>query len=73
MLTSYLETGSFSQLSGAPDYPRLPVSRRWFSLVNMLGWMALVLSPIVRYLLGLLASGSSLQVTSGALIIAARE
>ncbi|XP_043213766.1 1-acyl-sn-glycerol-3-phosphate acyltransferase gamma-like isoform X1 [Amphibalanus amphitrite] len=71
MLTSYLETGSYSGLSAAPELPRLPVARRWFSLVNTLGWAALVLSPIVRALLALLVSGSTLQATSGALIIAA--
>ena len=73
MLTSYLETGSFSQLSGAPNLPRMQIRRRWFSLVNTLGWAALVLGPIVRYLLALMVSGSTLQGTSGALIIAARE
>lgn len=70
MLTSYLETGSYSQLSAAAEFPQMKKRRRLFSLLNQIAWSALVLSPIVRYLLGLLASGSTLQVTSGALIIA---
>ncbi|XP_037080534.1 1-acyl-sn-glycerol-3-phosphate acyltransferase gamma-like isoform X2 [Pollicipes pollicipes] len=70
MLTSYHETGSFTQLSGARELTTVRLPRRFFSLLNTTAWAALVLTPLVRSLLALLLSGSTVQVVSGLLVVA---
>ncbi|XP_063584996.1 1-acyl-sn-glycerol-3-phosphate acyltransferase gamma-like isoform X2 [Penaeus indicus] len=63
LLDSYLNTGSFTKENDQPDHKGRAMPRRLFSLLNMIGWAAFVLSRILSFYYNLITSGSILSIS----------
>lgn len=63
LLDSYMNTGDFTKENDLPAYRSHPMPRRPYSLINMLLWVAFVLSQILRFYYNLIVSGSLLSLS----------
>ncbi|XP_064100028.1 1-acyl-sn-glycerol-3-phosphate acyltransferase delta-like isoform X2 [Macrobrachium nipponense] len=63
LLDSYINTGSFTKENDLPEYPCQKMPRRWYSLLNVIGWAGFVLSQILRFYYNLLTSGSLISIS----------
>ncbi|KAK3880487.1 hypothetical protein Pcinc_015018 [Petrolisthes cinctipes] len=61
LLDTYMRTGSFTKDNDFPEYTIRPLSRRPYSLINVIIWNTFVLSLILPFYYNLLVSGSYLS------------
>ncbi|KAK9297949.1 hypothetical protein QLX08_008483 [Tetragonisca angustula] len=66
MAKSFEETGDFFAISGVPKLERSIIKKRYYSLVNIICWTVVVLTPMLYYLINLLLSGSIIYFLIGA-------
>ncbi|XP_054011637.1 1-acyl-sn-glycerol-3-phosphate acyltransferase gamma-like [Hylaeus anthracinus] len=62
---SFIKTGDFFAISGVPRLDRMQVPRRRYSLINTIFWMAVILVPMLYYLVKLFLSGSTIYLFTG--------
>ncbi|KAF3424948.1 hypothetical protein E2986_09400 [Frieseomelitta varia] len=68
MAKSFEETGDFFAISEVPKLERSIIKKRYYSLVNIICWTVVVLTPMLYYLINLLLSGSIIYFLIGASI-----
>lgn len=66
MAKSFEETGDFFAISGVPKLERSIIEKRYYSLVNIICWTVVVITPMLYYLINLLLSGSIIYFLIGA-------
>lgn len=69
MMESFLQTGDWFSESGVQRVDTFTLPRRYYSLINMVGWAVVILIPMIYYLTKLITSGSTLYVSIGIAII----
>lgn len=70
MQDSFYKTGDFFKESGIPRVEPFKLPRRKASLINWCFWVVVTLVPMSYWLTCLLTSGSTIQFSIGASIIA---
>ncbi|XP_026293500.1 1-acyl-sn-glycerol-3-phosphate acyltransferase gamma [Frankliniella occidentalis] len=71
MIDSFKKTGSFFENSGVPPLEPFTLKRRWYSLLNSVGWALITLPSVCYVLISLLFSGSLFYFCIGVLLVAA--
>lgn len=73
MMESFFKTGDFFTESGVARVEPFVLPRRYYSLMNTIGWSIVSHVPVFYYLRRLLMSGSSLYISIGISIILSRK
>lgn len=73
MMESFLRTGDWFSESGVQRVDTFTLPRRYYSLINMVGWALVILIPMIYYLTKLITSGSTLYVSIGITVILLSE
>ncbi|XP_029042136.1 1-acyl-sn-glycerol-3-phosphate acyltransferase gamma-like [Osmia bicornis bicornis] len=66
---SFMQTGDLFATSGEPRPDQFRLKRRYYTLINTIGWAVVVLVPMLYYLVNLFLSGSTIYFSIGVGII----
>lgn len=64
-----MQTGDLFATSGEPRTDQFRLKRRYYTLINTIGWAVVVLVPMLYYLVNLFLSGSTIYFSIGVGII----